>query len=191
MFCSCDRNNSFLNVSKTGSQNVSSKFCSTYLYKVTDGPSLVLELPNNIKVYQGNKYDAENISKLKNLDVKYVVNATKHLENHGEKAGLEYMRVYINDTVQDTFGPLLDNTADWMHEKIKRKNGNIFVHCHAGISRSSTITISYMIKYLGYDPGQALFNIRKGRNIANPNRSFWKELEIFGKKFKEKGMCII
>ena len=168
-------------------------FCTTNKKPLSflEGPSLVLELQNGIKIYQGNKYDAMNVSKLANLGVKYVVNATKHLPNSGENNNIEYHRIYINDTTSDEFGPFLERAADWINDKTIKADGNVFIHCHAGISRSSTVTISFMIKYLGYKSDTALLHIRKGRNIANPNSSFWKELEQMDRKYEKYGMCAL
>lgn len=154
-------------------------------------PSLVVELDNGVKIYQGNKLDAENVEYLQKCDIKYVVNATKHLENFGENYNIEYYRVYINDTVNDVFGQKLNDVTKWLHDKICKKNGNVFIHCHAGISRSSTITLSYMMKYLGYSLENAFIHLRRGRNIVNPNSSFWKELEGIDRENQKSKMCII
>ena len=80
---------------------------------------------------------------------------------------------------------LQERAADWVNDKTIKADGNVFIHCHAGISRSSTVTISFMIKYLGYKSDTALLHIRKGRNIANPNSSFWKELEQMDRKYEK------
>jgi protein-tyrosine phosphatase len=38
-----------------------------------------------------------------------------------------------------------DEGADYIHEHLQR--GNVLVHCYAGISRSASIVMAYLIKY--------------------------------------------
>ena len=46
------------------------------------------------------------------------------------------------------------------------------VVCTAGISRSATICIAYMIKYLGFTFENALAKAIKARKYVNPNPGF-------------------
>ncbi|KAB8280029.1 protein-tyrosine phosphatase-like protein [Yarrowia lipolytica] len=55
----------------------------------------------------------------------------------------------------------------------------VLVHCMAGISRSSTIVIAYLMKKLGLTAEQGLALVKKGRKIANPNPSFVEQLKIY------------
>ena len=59
-----------------------------------------------------------------------------------------------------------------------RNGHNILVHCHAGISRSVSILIAYLmvVENLSFD--EALFSIRKVRPEANPNDGFVNQLKM-------------
>jgi protein-tyrosine phosphatase len=49
---------------------------------------------------------------------------------------------------------------------------NILVHCFAGISRSSTTVIAYMMKELGYTFRKALAHCKARRKEVLPNSGF-------------------
>jgi len=57
------------------------------------------------------------------------------------------------------------------------QNGErILIHCHMGISRSSTIVLMYLMINRGYTLDQALRHLRGIRSIVNPNPGFMREL---------------
>lgn len=61
------------------------------------------------------------------------------------------------------------------------KGRGVLVHCHAGISRSSTIVAAYLMHSRNLDPSSALELIRKARPSIDPNPGFLQQLEIFHK----------
>ena len=62
-------------------------------------------------------------------------------------------------------------------ERARMTGGNTLVHCHAGISRSVSMVIYYMMKKYKYSYEEALSNIRMKRPIANPNPNFARQLK--------------
>jgi len=70
-----------------------------------------------------------------------------------------------------------------------RKSGNVFVHCMAGISRSATIVIAYLMKMkkcsmihvILSNLIQALNKVKRRRNIVNPNKGFLQQMAEFEK----------
>ena len=72
----------------------------------------------------------------------------------------------------------LINAAKFIDEEIN-KNNCVFVHCWAGISRSSTMIIAYLIKYKQFIFRDALQYVRDKRSKIYPNASFVSELKLF------------
>lgn len=70
-----------------------------------------------------------------------------------------------------------DEVADFINEHVE--NGeNVLVHCAAGISRSTTLVLYYMLKYRGYETvEEALAMVREARPDAEPNHAFLSVLE--------------
>lgn len=58
---------------------------------------------------------------------------------------------------------------------------SILVHCQAGVSRSATMIAAYLIKYLGFSVSAAVDMVKTARPIANPNKGFMRQLEVWQK----------
>jgi protein-tyrosine phosphatase len=57
--------------------------------------------------------------------------------------------------------------------------GVVLVHCHAGISRSVTVMLAYLMFFEGMILEDALKHLRQRRPQANPNRGFMRCLKKF------------
>ncbi|XP_033329893.1 dual specificity protein phosphatase 19 [Megalopta genalis] len=53
---------------------------------------------------------------------------------------------------------------------------NILVHCNAGVSRSPTIVISYLMVYEGLSFDDAYYKVKQVRDCIKPNEGFIKQL---------------
>ncbi|KAL8179760.1 UNVERIFIED_CONTAM: hypothetical protein K2H54_072397 [Gekko kuhli] len=61
------------------------------------------------------------------------------------------------------------------------RGGNCLVHCLAGISRSTTIVLVYVMAVTQLDWREALEAVKAVRPVANPNPGFRQQLEEYGK----------
>lgn len=64
------------------------------------------------------------------------------------------------------------------------------MHCFAGISRSATIIIAYLMRYHNMDLREAHAFVRKQRSFICPNHGFMGQLrryESFLKKKRQEG----
>ena len=73
--------------------------------------------------------------------------------------------------------PYFDKAANFIKNSIEF--GNIFVHCYAGVSRSTSCLIAYYVKYEDKGVLEALGIIQKERKCAHPNFGFGKQLREF------------
>jgi hypothetical protein len=51
----------------------------------------------------------------------------------------------------------------------------------AGISRSTTLLIAYLVRYRGMTSDDCLKHVRSRRSIVNPNPGFWNQLKQYEK----------
>jgi len=74
----------------------------------------------------------------------------------------------------------------FINDNIKQ-NKNVLVHCHAGISRSSTIVIMYLMVKYKITMTKAYEYVKSRRSIIRPNNGFCAELNRLD-KFLEKNI---
>jgi len=66
--------------------------------------------------------------------------------------------------------PYFHEVADFIEQELTKTN--VFVHCFAGVSRSTSAICAYFIKHKGYEFNKALAFIKKRRIVAFPNLGF-------------------
>ncbi len=52
------------------------------------------------------------------------------------------------------------------------EKGNVLVHCQAGVSRSASVVIAFLIKKFKVDFSEALNFVQSKRKVVNPNEGF-------------------
>ncbi|KAL0162868.1 hypothetical protein M9458_042264, partial [Cirrhinus mrigala] len=62
---------------------------------------------------------------------------------------------------------------------VKDSNGRVLVHCQAGISRSATICLAYLMKKKRVRLEEAFEFVKQRRSIISPNFSFMGQLLQF------------
>lgn len=62
-----------------------------------------------------------------------------------------------------------------------RSRGKVLVHCEAGISRSSTVVISYLMRTAGLSLKEAYFQVFQQKPNIGPNQNFFQQLIEFEK----------
>ena len=90
--------------------------------------------------------------------------------------------VGIVDTASGSpLGPHLHQEADRL-ECIRTSGGRVLVHCVAGVSRSSSLILGYLIKYERMKLRDAFLHLRNLRPVVRPNSGFFAQLLDFEKE---------
>lgn len=87
----------------------------------------------------------------------------------------EYMRVALKDTRESNLIDYFDEVADKI-EDIRQKDGKSLVHCVAGVSRSVSLVMAYLMKYSDMSLKEAFHHVRSVRPQVRPNLGFFKQL---------------
>jgi protein-tyrosine phosphatase len=61
-------------------------------------------------------------------------------------------------------------------KEAKNNGGKVLIHCKMGISRSASVTISFLMKENELDLETAMRKVKKARSIVSPNKSFIKQV---------------
>jgi atypical dual specificity phosphatase len=102
-----------------------------------------------------------------------------------------YLKIQALDYPNFALNEYFDQGADFIHQNIATTN--ILVHCMAGISRSVSLVIAYLIKYRKMEFEGALAHLRSRRAIvlsllrkSNPNEGFVNQLCEYEKRIKKE-----
>ncbi|KAH7714251.1 Protein C04F12.8 [Aphelenchoides avenae] len=118
--------------------------------------------------------------KIKQKKIACVVNATTE-EPNAYLPGVDYMKIRIEDNPYAR----LDHYFDMVADKIRAdRGGKTLVHCMAGVSRSASLCIVYLIKYERMSLRQAYHYVKSARPIIRPNVGFWKQMVDYERKLR-------
>lgn len=113
---------------------------------------------------------------LEKLEIKFVVNATVELPDTPLPDDRpEYLRVAIKDSRESNLIEYFDQVAD-MVEKTRQEDGKSLIHCVAGVSRSVSLVLAYLMKYADMSLKNAFQHVRAVRPQVRPNLGFFKQL---------------
>jgi predicted protein tyrosine phosphatase len=90
----------------------------------------------------------------------------------------QVMWINKNDMPGVQLRPHFEDTTKFIHTA-RAGGGNVYVHCSAGISRSTTISIAYLTTWLDLDVDSALRVMRAARPAVSPNYSFLEQLHAW------------
>ncbi|XP_068102645.1 dual specificity protein phosphatase 14 isoform X2 [Hyperolius riggenbachi] len=113
-------------------------------------------------------------------NVTCIVNATLEIPN-SNWPDVDYIKVPVPDLPNAPLALYFDSVADRIHQNGKR-NGRTLVHCVAGVSRSATLCIAYLMKYHRLSLLDAHQWVKTRRPVVRPNAGFWQQLIQYEKK---------
>ncbi|RZF47799.1 hypothetical protein LSTR_LSTR006063 [Laodelphax striatellus] len=95
------------------------------------------------------------------------------------------LRIPVLDNLSEDILTHLHRVADCINE-IKCKGGRTLVHCVAGVSRSASLCLAYLIKYHNMSLRRAFQHLRSRRRCVRPNSHFFYQLIQFEREVKGK-----
>jgi len=96
-------------------------------------------------LYQGDMNHATNINLLNNLGIRYIINTCNSSLPKLIIKNFNVLWINILDDINTNINQYFERTNDFLY-LCKQKNEKVLVHCHMGISRSSSIVLAYLIK---------------------------------------------
>ncbi|XDV38887.1 hypothetical protein PO909_008211 [Leuciscus waleckii] len=130
-------------------------------------------------LFLGNERDAEDLNLLLRLNIGFVVNVTTHLPLYHLDTGLvRYKRLPATDNSKQNLRQYFEEVFEFIEEAHQCGRG-VLVHCQAGVSRSATIVIAYLMKHTLMTMTDAYKYVRGRRPIVSPNLNFMGQLLEF------------
>ncbi|XP_008469012.1 dual specificity protein phosphatase Mpk3-like [Diaphorina citri] len=115
----------------------------------------------------------------------YVLNVTADLPNVFEATGsIKYMQIPIADHWSQNLATYFPQAIQFIEEARSQDTG-VLVHCLAGVSRSVTITVAYLMSALRLSLNDAFTLVRARKSNIAPNFHFMEQLNSFEKELME------
>lgn len=133
-----------------------------------------------IKLYLGDMFDANNETELTQKQIKTIICVAEDVHIKLTNSNIQVYKYNLQDTYDCNISLYFDEIADLIN-----KQDSVLVNCAAGISRSATIVIAYIMKFYSYNLKDAFLYVRRRRNQICPNKKFMKylidyEFKLFG-----------
>uniref|UniRef100_A0A914ERB0 Protein-tyrosine-phosphatase n=1 Tax=Acrobeloides nanus TaxID=290746 RepID=A0A914ERB0_9BILA len=120
--------------------------------------------------------------KIRQKKITCVINVTTE-EPNAYLPGIDYVKIRIEDNPYAKLDNYFDMVADRI-KSVKDRGGRTLVHCVAGVSRSASLTIIYLVKYERMSLRQAYHYVKSARPIIRPNVGFWKQMVDYERKLR-------
>jgi len=124
----------------------------------------------------------KGIEKLKQKGIDCIINVTvEEPMYYSDK--IDCMKIRIEDSPYARLDQYFDVVDDKIRA-VKDSGGKTLIHCVAGVSRSATLCIVYLMKYKHMNLRQAYHFVKSVRPIIRPNLGFWKQMIDYERKLR-------
>uniref|UniRef100_A0A8W7P739 protein-tyrosine-phosphatase n=2 Tax=gambiae species complex TaxID=44542 RepID=A0A8W7P739_ANOCL len=132
-------------------------------------------------LFLGNASHSEDLKSLKKYNIKYILNVTPDLPNVFERDGqIRYLQIPITDHWSQA-GDLANHFPDAIKfiDEARSNGCGVLVHCLAGVSRSVTVTLAYLMFARTLSLNDAFLLVRSRKPDVSPNFHFMQQLHSF------------
>jgi len=142
------------------------------------------------KLYLGDMFDANNIEMLRANNITSIVSVAERLKININEPNIKIYKYELSDDYECDILKYFDEICE-----IINKENIVLVNCVAGVSRSATIILAYLMKYYNMSLKDSFIYVRKRRDRICPNKHFMKclldyELTIIGKNSLTYEECV-
>lgn len=141
------------------------------------------------KLYLGNQKDSEQYDKLYEMNIKTVISLLskerdESVRSNYQKLNITHHHYEIEDQPHSNLVCILDLVTSQINEGLRK--GNVLIHCYAGISRSASCVLYFLLQNKKFD---RLFDayeyLIKCRNVILPNIGFFIQIYLHFNSIKD------
>ncbi|XP_032784480.2 serine-rich adhesin for platelets isoform X2 [Daphnia magna] len=144
------------------------------------GPTRILSF-----LYLGSQQDAHNQELLSDFNITYEVNVSTNCPKPDFIQDSRFLRLPVNDSYGEKLLPYFVRATQFI-DKVRETNGSVLVHCLAGISRSPTVAIAYVMRHLQMTFDDAFRYVKSKRSSISPNFNFLGQLLEYERQLREE-----
>ncbi|XP_055312819.1 mucin-5AC [Sitodiplosis mosellana] len=127
-------------------------------------------------LYVGNYRDSKDQQQLEKFNITHII--AIHDSPRRLIRDKHYLCIMASDTPDQNLSQYFSVCNDFIHAA-RLRDGNVLIHCLAGMSRSVTVAVAYIMSVTQLSWKEALKVVRTGRSVANPNQGFQFQLQDF------------
>jgi atypical dual specificity phosphatase len=133
-----------------------------------------------IKLYLGDVCDANDELILKKQNINTIICLAEDAKITLDNSNITIYKYNLQDSYDCNISLYFDEITELIH-----KQNVVLVNCVAGISRSASFVIAYLMKYYEMNLKNAFLYVKKRRNRICPNKKFMTylyeyEFKLFG-----------
>lgn len=125
-------------------------------------------------LYLGSAYHASKCEFLANLHITALLNVSRRT-SEACTTHLHYKWIPVEDSHTADISSHFQEAIDFI-DCVREKGGKVLVHCEAGVSRSPTICMAYLMKTKQFRLKEAFDYIKQRRSVISPNFGFMGQL---------------
>ncbi|KAL3179595.1 hypothetical protein MRX96_037977 [Rhipicephalus microplus] len=134
------------------------------------GPTRILPF-----LFLGSQRDAQDPDLLAAHNICYELNVSTSCPKPDFIPDAHFLRIPVNDSHADKLRPHFARACRFL-DKVRESSGCVLVHCLAGVSRSPTVAIAYVMRHLGLSSDDAYRYVKSKRPSISPNFNFLGQL---------------
>lgn len=127
-------------------------------------------------LYIGNIRDAENKESLSNNGITHILSVYNNAKPVFED--MTYLCIEASDSSSQNLLQHFKECISFIHE-CRLSGGSCLVHCLAGVSRSTTMVVAYLMTVTLYSWEECLSAVKAVRSVVGPNYGFQQQLQEY------------
>jgi len=152
----------------------SSSFSSSSSCSSSPGSSFPVKIHDDCNIFLGNEQNALDKDFLYSQNITTIL-SIQSWEIQDKQPHIKYHWINANDNSEQDLKSRFDEICNFL--KRHEMEGNVLVHCQAGISRSATACLAYLMKEKNMSLDTSFVALKKRREIVCPNFSFLGQLK--------------
>ncbi|NXA56568.1 DUS4 phosphatase, partial [Nothocercus julius] len=128
-------------------------------------------------LYLGSAHHAARRDTLDALGITALLNVSPDCPNHFE-GHYQYKSIPVEDNHKADISSWFMEAIEYI-DAVQERRGRVLVHCQAGISRSATICLAYLMMKKRVRLDEAFEFVKQRRSVISPNFSFMGQLLQF------------
>ncbi|XP_065676816.1 dual specificity protein phosphatase 22-like [Hydra vulgaris] len=129
-------------------------------------------------LYIGSLKDSKDFEQISANNITHILSILDYPQPKPVFKKIKYKFIRIADRPHENISRHFKESIRFIH-KARSLSGNVLVHCLAGVSRSSTICIAYLMTIADLKCLEALKVVHFARKEINPNFGFKAQLQAF------------